>query len=88
MEIEAIVRAGARQQRPTLAGRDRFAVVQPCLDALPIAAAVIGWTGNRRATVKTANATYGCDSVVVAAGPQIPQLMAQLGVSVPVVGAR
>jgi sarcosine oxidase, subunit beta len=38
--------------------------------------------------VKTATATYGCDAVVVAAGPQIPALMAQLGVTVPLAPAR
>ena len=44
--------------------------------------------GGRVTAVKTATATYGCDSVVVAAGPQIPQLMAQLGVTVPLAPAR
>jgi sarcosine oxidase, subunit beta len=44
--------------------------------------------GGKVTAVKTANATYGCDSVVVAAGPQIPQLMAQLGVTVPLAPAR
>lgn len=44
--------------------------------------------GGKVAAVKTANATYGCDAVVVAAGPQIPLLMAQLGVTVPVAPAR
>ena len=44
--------------------------------------------GGKVTAVKTANATYGCDSVVVAAGPQIPQLMAQLGVNVPLEAAR
>ena len=45
-------------------------------------------TGGKVTAVKTANATYGCDSVVVAAGPQIPKLMAQLGVNVPLAAAR
>ena len=44
--------------------------------------------GGKVTAVKTANATYGCDAVVVAAGPQIPQLMAQLGVEVPLAAAR
>lgn len=44
--------------------------------------------GGKVTAVKTATATYGCDSVVVAAGPQIPQLMAQLGVTVPLAPAR
>ena len=44
--------------------------------------------GGKVTAVKTANATYGCDSVVVAAGPQIPALMAQLGVTVPLAPAR
>jgi sarcosine oxidase, subunit beta len=44
--------------------------------------------GGKVTGVKTANATYGCDAVVVAAGPQIPQLMAQLGVNVPLAAAR
>jgi sarcosine oxidase, subunit beta len=44
--------------------------------------------GGKVTAVKTANATYGCDSVVVAAGPQIPKLMSQLGVEVPLAAAR
>ena len=44
--------------------------------------------GGKVTGVKTANATYGCDAVVVAAGPQIPQLMAQLGIDVPLAAAR
>ena len=44
--------------------------------------------GGKVTAVKTANATYGCDAVVVAAGPQIPHLMAQLGVHVPLAAAR
>jgi sarcosine oxidase, subunit beta len=44
--------------------------------------------GGKVTGVKTANATYGCDAVVVAAGPQIPQLMAKLGVDVPLAAAR
>jgi sarcosine oxidase, subunit beta len=39
--------------------------------------------GGKVTGVTTANATYSCDAVVVAAGPQIPQLMAQLGVTRP-----
>ncbi len=51
---------------------------------------VIGFetAGGKVTAVKTANANYGCDAVVVAAGPQIPQLMAQLGVTVPLAAAR
>jgi sarcosine oxidase, subunit beta len=44
--------------------------------------------GGKVTGVKTANATYGCDAVVVAAGPQIPQLMAKLDVHVPLAAAR
>jgi sarcosine oxidase subunit beta len=44
--------------------------------------------GGKVTGVKTANATYGCDAVVVAAGPQIPKLMAQLDVNVPLAAAR
>lgn len=44
--------------------------------------------GGKVTAVKTAHTTYGCDAVVVAAGPQIPQLMAQLGVDVPLAAAR
>ncbi len=44
--------------------------------------------GGKVTAVKTAGATYGCDAVVVAAGPQIPQLMQQLGVTVPLAAAR
>jgi sarcosine oxidase, subunit beta len=45
-------------------------------------------SGGKVTAVKTARGDYGCDSVVVAAGPQIPQLMAQLGVDVPLAAAR
>jgi sarcosine oxidase, subunit beta len=44
--------------------------------------------GGKVTAVKTANATYECDTVVVAAGPQIPQLMAHLDVNVPLAAAR
>lgn len=44
--------------------------------------------GGKVTAVKTAAATYGCDAVVVAAGPQIPQLMQQLGVTIPLAAAR
>ncbi len=44
--------------------------------------------GGKVTAVKTANATYCCDAVVVAAGPQIPQRMTQLGVDVPLAAAR
>jgi sarcosine oxidase, subunit beta len=44
--------------------------------------------GGKVTAVKTANATFGCDAVVVAAGPQIPHLMAKLGVDVPLASAR
>jgi sarcosine oxidase, subunit beta len=51
---------------------------------------VIGFetAGGKVTGVKTTNATYGCDAVVVAAGPRIGQLMAQLGVDVPLAAAR
>jgi sarcosine oxidase, subunit beta len=45
-------------------------------------------SGGKVTAVKTAKGDYGCDTVVVAAGPQIPQLMAQLGVDVPLAAAR
>ena len=44
--------------------------------------------GGKVTAVKTATATYGCDAVVVAGGPQIPQLMAQLGIDIPLAAAR
>ena len=44
--------------------------------------------GGKVTAVKTATATYGCDAVVVAAGPQIPRLMAQLGIDIPLAAAR
>ena len=44
--------------------------------------------GGKVTAVKTATATYGCDAVVVAAGPQIPQLMAQFGIDIPLAPAR
>ena len=51
---------------------------------------VVGFdtAGGKVTAVKTATATYGCDAVVVAAGPQIPHLMAPLGVTVPLSPAR
>ncbi len=44
--------------------------------------------GGKVTAVKTAAASYGCDSVVVAAGPQTAALMAQLGIAVPLANAR
>lgn len=44
--------------------------------------------GGKVTGVKTANASYGCDAVVVAAGPQTSHLMAQLDVHVPLAAAR
>ncbi len=44
--------------------------------------------GGKVTAVKTVKGDYSCDSVVVAAGPQIPALMAQLGVDVPLAAAR
>jgi sarcosine oxidase subunit beta len=44
--------------------------------------------GGKVTAVKTATATYGCDAVVVAAGPQIPALMAHFGINVPLAPAR
>ena len=51
---------------------------------------VIGFetAGGKVTAVRTATTTYGCDSVVVAAGPQISALMAQLGVNIPLAPAR
>jgi sarcosine oxidase, subunit beta len=45
-------------------------------------------SGGKVTAVKTPKGDYGCDSVVVAAGPQIPGLMSQLGVDVPLAAAR
>ena len=44
--------------------------------------------GGKVTAVKTGTASHGCDSVVVAAGPQTAGLMAQLGVAVPLANAR
>ena len=44
--------------------------------------------GGKVTAVKTATGCYGCDSVVVAAGPQTAALMAQLGIEVPLANAR
>ena len=44
--------------------------------------------GGKVTAVKTTAACYGCDSVVVAAGPQTAALMAQLGIEVPLAPAR
>ncbi len=44
--------------------------------------------GGKVTAVKTATGCYGCDSVVVAAGPQTAALMAQLGIDVPLANAR
>ena len=44
--------------------------------------------GGKVTAVKTGSASYGCDNVVVAAGPQTAALMAQLGIDVPLANAR
>ena len=44
--------------------------------------------GGKVTAVKTATASYGCDAVVIAAGPQTAMLAAKLGVSVPLAAAR
>lgn len=44
--------------------------------------------GGKVTAVKTATASYGCDHVVIAAGPQTGKLAAQLGVDVPLAAAR
>ena len=44
--------------------------------------------GGKVTAVRTVAASHGCDSVVVAAGPQTAGLMAQLGVEVPLANAR
>ena len=51
---------------------------------------VIGFetAGGKVTAVKTATASYGCDSVVIAAGPQTALLARQLGVDLPLAAAR
>ena len=51
---------------------------------------VVGFetTGGRISMVKTATGDFGCDAVVVAAGPQSGALLAPLGVHLPLAGAR
>ena len=44
--------------------------------------------GGKVTAVNTASATYGCDSLVIAAGPQTDKLTAQLGVDIPIAAAR
>jgi sarcosine oxidase, subunit beta len=44
--------------------------------------------GGKVTAVTTATALYGCDSVVIAAGPQTGILAAQLGVDIPLASAR
>lgn len=44
--------------------------------------------GGKVTAVQTAQGEYGCDAVVVAAGPHIPLLMAKLGVQIPLAAAR
>ena len=44
--------------------------------------------GGKVIAVKTSSATYGCDSLVIAAGPQTDKLTAQLGVDIPIAAAR
>ncbi len=44
--------------------------------------------GGKVTGVKTATATYGCTSLVIAAGPQTDKLAAQLGVTIPLAPAR
>ena len=51
---------------------------------------VIGFetAGGKVTAVKTAKASYGCDQVVIAAGPQTALLARQLGVELPLAAAR
>lgn len=53
-------------------------------------ATVLGFdtAGGRIVGVRTQDATFGCDHLVIAAGPQIGVLCAQLGVRVPLAAAR
>ena len=44
--------------------------------------------GGKVTGVRTANGTHGCDSLVIAAGPQTDRLAAQLGVEIPIAAAR
>jgi sarcosine oxidase, subunit beta len=44
--------------------------------------------GGKVTGVKTASATYGCDTLVIAAGPQTDKLAAQFGVEIPLASAR
>ena len=44
--------------------------------------------GGKVTGVRTANGTHGCDSLVIAAGPQTDRLTAQLGVEIPIAAAR
>ncbi|MEG3153714.1 NAD(P)/FAD-dependent oxidoreductase [Sphingomonas sp. RB1R13] len=44
--------------------------------------------GGKVTGVRTANETHGCDSLVIAAGPQTDRLTAQLGVEIPLAAAR
>ena len=44
--------------------------------------------GGRVTTVKAGATSYGCDALVIAAGPQTDRLAAQLGVVVPLAAAR
>jgi len=44
--------------------------------------------GGKVTGVRTANGTHGCDSLVIAAGPQTDKLAAQLGVEIPLAAAR
>ena len=44
--------------------------------------------GGKVTGVRTANGDHGCDSLVIAAGPQTDRLTAQLGVEIPLAAAR
>ena len=44
--------------------------------------------GGKVTGVRTVNGTHGCDSLVIAAGPQTDRLTAQLGVEIPIAAAR
>ena len=44
--------------------------------------------GGKVTGVRTANGNHGCDSLVIAAGPQTDRLTAQLGVEIPLAAAR
>jgi len=64
--------------------------IQDCSGTVRQHATVLGFetAGGRVTGVRTQTGTFGCDALVIAAGPQTGKLCAMLGVDVPMAAAR